>query len=227
MVDLDRLWSVGRHILGFDLVRVGEMPPMRVDYKVEKPNVVWEKYEGIIQHRTAKEKEKEKKQRSLDSPSTLAAPAASKKWPSIVFTNCIFCDGCVGSHAKIWEQIYLVVADGVLGYQHRKAPPATLVLVGLIGVDAGAARWSAALASGQRRSQARGLGFGVELSIRLVASVRGRGQGELLKLETLRAGNGGSAINVSMAGLNLYGHGPVGEEIRILGRENVVIQMLH
>lgn len=42
---------------------LGEMPPMRVDYKVEKPSGVWDKYEGILRDRTAKEKEK--KQRSL------------------------------------------------------------------------------------------------------------------------------------------------------------------
>lgn len=35
---------------------LGEMPPLRVDYNVEKPSGVWKKYEGILKGSTAKEK---------------------------------------------------------------------------------------------------------------------------------------------------------------------------
>ncbi|KAK7932607.1 hypothetical protein PG985_003319 [Apiospora marii] len=55
---------------------LGEMPPMRVDYNVEEPSGVWEKYERILQERTGKKKPEEEKQQS---PSTLAAPVASHK----------------------------------------------------------------------------------------------------------------------------------------------------
>ncbi|KAK8068876.1 hypothetical protein PG994_005492 [Apiospora phragmitis] len=57
---------------------LGPMPPMRVDYKVEKPSGVWDKYEGIMLERTAREKEKQQQQKS-ESPSASAATAAPQK----------------------------------------------------------------------------------------------------------------------------------------------------
>lgn len=56
---------------------LGEMPPMRVDYEASKHSLVWEKYELILQQRTAMEKET--KQRPLESHSKLAAPAVPKR----------------------------------------------------------------------------------------------------------------------------------------------------
>ncbi|KAK8045485.1 hypothetical protein PG993_005509 [Apiospora rasikravindrae] len=67
---------------------LGPMPPMRVDYKVEKASGVWEKYEGIIQERAAKEEEKQKRaakgkekeqQKPSESPPATFADVASKK----------------------------------------------------------------------------------------------------------------------------------------------------
>ncbi|KAK7942527.1 uncharacterized protein PG986_011640 [Apiospora aurea] len=67
---------------------LGPMPSMRVNYKVEKPSGVWEKYEGIMQERSAKEKEKQQRaakgnekeqQKSPSSPPASFADVASKK----------------------------------------------------------------------------------------------------------------------------------------------------
>lgn len=38
------------------LAILGDMPPMRVDYEVEKQSGTWEKYEAIMKQRMAKEK---------------------------------------------------------------------------------------------------------------------------------------------------------------------------
>ncbi|KAK8052807.1 hypothetical protein PG996_012108 [Apiospora saccharicola] len=93
-----------------------------------------------------------------------------------------------------------------------------LRLLRLFEPERGAAGGAAAVACGRGASQTRVLGVG--LSVGLVASLRGGGGGQ-----------GGSAINVgrSRAGLDLGGRGPVpvAEEIRVLGREGVIVQELH
>ncbi|KAK8084395.1 hypothetical protein PG997_005666 [Apiospora hydei] len=59
---------------------LGPMPSMRVDYKVEKPSGVWEKYEGTMQERSAKEKEKQQraaKGKEKEQPKSSTSPPAS------------------------------------------------------------------------------------------------------------------------------------------------------